>query len=174
MSGVRGGQLRASLPPNQLIADIKHCLERVDVAISLPKNRDFALYTIFATSLLAALKICLFTVVAVLTHCLSAQRLCFLAASSSSLTSRYQGSSLPARTRRRRKGACFSSKDWSLLLKSSIEGHSSGETSMHKSSRMQLYVSHVCCEILCTQQGQGEQQHAAHKQHRSDQKRLTE
>ena len=77
----------------------------------------------------------LFTVVAVLTHCLSAQRLCFLAASSSSLTSRYRGSSLSARTRRRRKGACFSSKDWSVLLKSSIEGHSSGETSVHKSSR---------------------------------------
>ncbi|WP_419629647.1 hypothetical protein, partial [Thiolapillus sp.] len=69
------------LRPISLSQTLNNCLEEVDIAISLPKNRDFALCTIFATSLLAALKICLFTVVAVLTHCLSAQRLCFLAAS---------------------------------------------------------------------------------------------
>ena len=133
--GYAEGKGELLLRPISLSQTLNKCLEELDMAISLPKNRNFALCAIFATSRFAALKICLFTVVAVLTHCFSAQRLRFLAAWSSSWTSRYRGWSLSARTRRRSKGACFSSKDWSVLLMSSIEGHSSGETSMHKSSR---------------------------------------
>ena len=48
-----------------LLQTLNYCLEEVAIRISVPKNRDFALCTIFATSLLAALKVCFFTVVAV-------------------------------------------------------------------------------------------------------------
>ena len=64
--------------PISLSQTLNNCLKKVDIAISLPNNRDFALCTIFATSFLAALKICLLTVVAVLTHCLPANVLVYI------------------------------------------------------------------------------------------------
>ena len=132
--GYKEGKGELLFRPISLPQTLNNCLEEVAFAISLPRNRDFALWTIFATSLLAALKICLLIVFAALTHCLSALHLWFLyiAASSSSWTSRYHGSSLSAPTLQRHRGACLSRTESSVLLKLSIEWHSSGETSVFR------------------------------------------
>ena len=107
--GVRRGQRRASPPANQLIADINNCLVEVDITISLPKNRDFV-YCLCNKPLSSIENLYI--------HCrcrfdpLSfSPALVLLSSFKFLLTSRQQGSNLSARTRQRRKGACFSSKD---------------------------------------------------------------